>query len=112
MPKIDSWLRSVLWESTLPQVHSSEQVATPPPNQLQGDFEIHRLKGLLIFSDEPRTKIIQGVREVFEIVDGQMQRDMNREGRRTSKIVLIGRGLHGTGLDWQASLEAAVLGRC
>lgn len=92
--KLDSWLRSVLWTSTLPLPSSPSSFSTSndknDDDKGKGGFEIHRLKGLiyhLIFEDENEInvdidnasrqrpskrlakKFIQGVRDVFEIFD-------------------------------------------
>ncbi|KAI9795135.1 MAG: hypothetical protein M1816_000157 [Peltula sp. TS41687] len=97
LDRLDSWLRAVLWNSTLPFPSSP----TSPVDSHQNDdvkgkrrFEIHRLKGLIYHStnvedendvnigvagaaasQKPRRrtklarKFIQGVRDVFEIFD-------------------------------------------
>lgn len=80
--KIDEWLRSVLWDGQLPDSAISPLRAV----------EIHRLKGRLEFTDGS-TKMIQGVREVFEIFDASETRSVDSEDKVKSKIVLIGRGL-------------------
>ncbi|QSZ33811.1 hypothetical protein DSL72_005383 [Monilinia vaccinii-corymbosi] len=90
IPHLDAWLRSLLWDSTIPSSSSSP--------------EIHRLKARLPLINGT-TKIIQAVREVFEILDDpspcevaekersggmmEMENDQNNEG----KIVLIGRNI-------------------
>ena len=51
-------MRSVLWENELP----GHSVTNGTP------FEIHRLKGRLML-DNGDEKMVQGVREVFEIFD-------------------------------------------
>ena len=62
---------------------------------MQSTLAIHRLKGRL-FTTNGAVKMIQGVREVFEIVD----MDGGRSGgkgvgsRDEGKLVLIGRGLN------------------
>ena len=60
---LDAWLRSVLWNSVLPGTHSEESDKKPSLN-----FEIHRLKARIPLSNGD-VKIIQGVREIFEILD-------------------------------------------
>ncbi|KAL1956122.1 hypothetical protein VTO42DRAFT_7641 [Malbranchea cinnamomea] len=94
VPQLDAWLRSVLWDHQLPS-----------SNGLNPDFEIHRLKGIIRLTNS-EIKIIQGVREVFEITESE---------RRTlpadvpaSKIVLIGRGLGKDSSPWQESFLAAL----
>ncbi|KAL5051580.1 hypothetical protein BDW71DRAFT_171400, partial [Aspergillus fruticulosus] len=104
IPLVDAWLRSVLWDSALPLPSGSE--AQNP------SFDIHRLKGILALSDGT-SKIIQAVREVFEIRDeaasansGLAAEDSDRKSQ--CKIVLIGRGL-GDLAPWQRSFEEFLL---
>ncbi|KAF7944542.1 uncharacterized protein EAE97_005175 [Botrytis byssoidea] len=93
---LDAWLRSLLWDSRIP----SPSPSSPTSPSLSP--EIHRLKARLPLTNHT-TKIIQAVREVFEILDDvspsspspqstietEMQSDRNSEG----KIVLIGRNI-------------------
>jgi hypothetical protein len=58
------------------------------------DFEIHRLKAKLPLSNGD-IKIVQGVREVFEILDAPKSDDSTPEIPSPGKIVLIGRNLQG-----------------
>ncbi|KAH8194242.1 hypothetical protein TruAng_011588 [Truncatella angustata] len=58
LEKVDGWLRSVLWEGQLPGVETSQ--STP--------LELHRMKARLSF-DNGDVKMVQGVREIFEIFD-------------------------------------------
>ncbi|KAI2840981.1 hypothetical protein CBS11350_6688 [Aspergillus niger] len=89
--RVDTWLQSVLWDSTMPL---AAEVSGPT------GFDIHRLKGILVLSDGS-TKIIQAVRDVFEIRDSEPA-----DGKTQCKIVLIGRGLGSDGgRAWQKSLE-------
>ncbi|KAI0403916.1 vitamin b12 biosynthesis, cobw-like protein [Xylaria palmicola] len=85
--EVDSWLRSILWESEVPSA-STEQ----PP------IEIHRLKARLVFGDGS-IKIVQGVREIFEIVDGAKSTSGASTTAQTGKIVLIGRNIHNVGFE-------------
>ncbi|KAI1505303.1 CobW/HypB/UreG, nucleotide-binding domain-containing protein [Biscogniauxia marginata] len=78
---VDGWLRSVLWDSEVPNVERSQ--STP--------IEIHRLKARIVFEDGV-VKLIQGVREVFEILDGEKASVQNSAVLPPGKIVLIGRG--------------------
>ncbi|OCL02604.1 vitamin b12 biosynthesis, cobw-like protein [Glonium stellatum] len=85
---LDAWLRAVLWESTLPLATSSETAVTSPK------FEIHRLKGRMQLTNGS-VKLLQGVREVFELLD-EADSSRGAGGYRMpvdGKIVLIGRGL-------------------
>ncbi|KAF7931854.1 uncharacterized protein EAE98_004590 [Botrytis deweyae] len=112
LPHLDAWLRSLLWDSRIPSPSPSPSPSTPSPSPSP---EIHRLKARLPLTNHT-TKIIQAVREVFEILDdvspspaqsttspspqsttaiappppqNEMQSDRNSEG----KIVLIGRNI-------------------
>ncbi|KAI5463351.1 CobW/HypB/UreG, nucleotide-binding domain-containing protein [Mariannaea sp. PMI_226] len=70
---VDRWLRAVLWDSKLPD---TEEAAT---------FEIHRSKGRLVL-DSGEVKILQGVREVFEIVDGPEDQNVPVEVPQTLRM--------------------------
>lgn len=102
VPKVDAWLRSLLWERRLP--HS--QPTNTSLRKIE-DFEIHRLKGLLCLTDGG-TQIIQGVQEVFEITETDSRHTSASGG--LCKIVLIGRGLGTDSNPWQESLQVS-LGR-
>ncbi|KAJ3497563.1 hypothetical protein NLG97_g1805 [Lecanicillium saksenae] len=56
LEQVDKWLRQVLWENELPGTQTPQK------------FEIHRSKGRLIF-DNDEIKMLQGVREIFELID-------------------------------------------
>ena len=104
VPRVDEWLRSVLWESKLPNAANSHLETHPD------DFEIHRLKGILVLEDGSR-KIIQAVRDVFEIRDSEVsQSDGDEPAKAQCKVVLIGRGLTPTVDPWRQSFEAFVRG--
>lgn len=81
--RLDAWLRSVLWDSKLSS-----------PNLKDHQFEIHRLKGRVIFSNG-EVKLIQGVREIFEIFDEKDGINVCSTSVTYGKIVLIGKGLKG-----------------
>ncbi|KAF2455039.1 CobW/HypB/UreG, nucleotide-binding domain-containing protein [Lineolata rhizophorae] len=106
LSRLDSWLQSVLWESTLPPPRSSSRSKSDA-------FEVHRLKGRILFTDGS-VKLLQGVREVFEVLD---ERNSSSEGGQSStasstaagtsgKLVLIGRGLQKS--IFEQSLNSAV----
>ncbi|KAI0478879.1 cobW-domain-containing protein [Xylariaceae sp. FL0804] len=85
---VDSWLRSVLWDGELPGIQSKSTIP----------MEIHRSKARLVF-DDGSVRIVQGVREIFEIIDAE---PVSLEGpgtHQTGKIVFIGRGLHGVDFE-------------
>ncbi len=86
IPKLDAWLRSILWDSSL----FSKTAKVDPENSTNDDFEIHRLKARLPISDGS-VKIVQGVREVFEILDAPNKDDGNSD--TAGKIVLIGKNI-------------------
>lgn len=92
--KVDKWLQSVLWENELPF----------PGAEHMTQFEIHRVKGRLAV-ENGGMKILQGVRELFEIFDAPASGDQEVPSQ-TGKIVLIGR--HVTDLDFEQSLLAAI----
>lgn len=90
--KLDAWLRSVLWETTV------------LGKEAYGDIDVHRVKGRLLRKDGTEG-IVQGVREVFEIVDYGKSAGDATEG----KLVLIGRHLRLAEL--QGSIDGFVLGK-
>ncbi|KAG6040984.1 hypothetical protein E4U41_006374 [Claviceps citrina] len=74
---VDKWLRSVLWDNKLPE------------SKRENDFEIHRSKGRIVLNDG-KAKMLQGVREIFELSDApQSGETQPGEG----KIIFIGRNL-------------------
>jgi len=82
MELLDAWLRSILWEGTVPLADGKTCEA---PN-------IHRLKGRIVREDGS-VSLIQGVREVFEIFDASERGvDVDRDNL-VGKIVFIGRKL-------------------
>lgn len=94
---VDSWLRSVLWEGQIPNQDPNPEVP----------IEIHRLKARLVLANGD-VKLVQGVREVFEIFDGEKLAPDEKAatGSQTGKIVLIGRGLRE--VDFERSFLDAV----
>lgn len=74
---MDKWLRSVLWDSKLPGSDKEEA------------FEVHRSKGRIVLQDGT-AKMLQGVREVFELSDPPGMEEMQPE---QGKIIFIGRKL-------------------
>ena len=90
---VDEWLRSVLWEYLLPGETSPN---SGPP------FEIHRVKGRLVLEDDGQ-KIIQGVRELFDIIDNPSS-GTSEPG--DGKVILIGR--HLDKYDFQRSLLESI----
>jgi G3E family GTPase len=72
----DKWLRDILWDETLPGVQGWEA------------FEVHRLKGRIPVKDG-RVLLLQGVRNLYELNEGEAKAEGSEEG----KLVLIGRGI-------------------
>ncbi|TDZ35366.1 COBW domain-containing protein 1 [Colletotrichum spinosum] len=91
LANIDKWLRKVLWDRRLPGEENTV-------------LEVHRSKGRIVFENGD-VKLIQGVREIFEILDSP---DQPREatGSQQGKIILIGRHLQG--VDFEKSLMATL----
>lgn len=101
------WLQKILWECTLPL----------PGHEVAGtrdSFSIYRLKGRLLL-ESGRVKMVQGVREVFEVADldnsnqGDDESSSGLAEAVKGKLVLIGRGI--AGQPWEDSLDAAIGGR-
>lgn len=85
---VDRWLRSVLWDSKL-------------PGQDKSNFEIHRSKGRLVF-DDGQVKMLQGVQEIFELMDAPEGVEPTQKG----KIILIGKYI--ADVDFEGSFRATV----
>ena len=97
LSSLESWLRSLLWDVRLPDPDLDSNLDPSVPS-----FSIHRTKGRVILTDGS-VKMIQGVREVFEIVetdgDGAASADLK------AKIVFIGRGLESEGFGRSLELH-------
>lgn len=96
----------MLWDSLLP----------PNETGARAGFTVHRTKGQILIKDG-RVLMIQGVRDVFEIIDHTSSRSVagsavagsavaGDESTARGKIVLIGKGLVGS--PFQESLERAL----
>jgi len=102
--EFEKWVRSVLWESTLPSVGLSTGT------DLQ-EFSLHRLKGQLIL-ESGQVKMIQAVRDLYEITDLAQAKTQTTETQPSEasndkgKLVLIGKGLNGW--PWEESLLSAI----
>lgn len=102
LSKLDAWLRSILWDSKLPG--SSAEPATASSEQ-SSTFEIYRLKARLPMSDGS-VKIVQGVRDVFEIKDALEQTQQTQSDLEEGKVVVIGRDM--ANLDFERSYFSTV----
>ncbi|KAI9750883.1 MAG: hypothetical protein M1815_001540 [Lichina confinis] len=126
LEQVDAWLRSVLWETRLPPVPFTT-LSSPEDGQLVNDFEIHRVKGLIYVDNDATSsrmygsadgsktdtlsvKMIQGVRDVFEMTTVPHVLDHDEGSTRQGKMVLIGRGLSDAAV-WQRSLDNFLLVR-
>ena len=89
--RLESWLRSVLWDVRLP-ILSDDFARTHGSTSRDSSFSIHRAKGRIRLTDGT-VKMIQGVREVFEIVDMDDGGAGLGEVTTPSKVVFIGKGL-------------------
>jgi G3E family GTPase len=82
---LDAWLRALLWEN---KPLSKED--------LPATWEIHRIKGRIVFEDGS-VKMLQGVREIFELIDASSVSSTSdasgRQSAASGKIVLIGRNI-------------------
>ncbi|PMD47404.1 cobW-domain-containing protein [Hyaloscypha variabilis F] len=86
LPNLDAWLRSILWDSKVPAPDHGSLVEGNDHDTI----EVHRLKARLPLSNG-EVKIVQGVREVFEILDSP--ESTNSIDDVAGKIILIGRHL-------------------
>lgn len=93
LTKVDKWLRKILWDSSLPESDTKQT------------FEIHRSKGRLVFTDHS-VKLLQGVREIFELTDVPEENEGSGNYVGDGKIILIGRNI--TGVDFAGSIQACL----
>ena len=99
LPSLDAWLRSILWDLQLPG--RGQDLTAAEIRRL----EIHRLKARLPLSNGD-VKIVQGVRDVFEILDSPTPSPDGTTRESKGKIVLIGRNL--TDKDFEESFNQTV----
>lgn len=95
VPKLDVWLRSILWESKIPDLSSGPDSIS---SEESPNFEIYRLKARLPLTDG-NVKIVQSVRDLFEIKDSPEQKKDDASEAREGKIVVIGRDIANVGLE-------------
>lgn len=93
LTKVDQWLRAILWDSTLPESDAKQT------------FEVHRSKGRLVFADRS-VKLLQGVREIFELIDLPSDENASNSQNGDGKIILIGRNI--SGVDFTGSFQACL----
>ena len=87
LPKLDQWLRTLLWDAQVPS--PTAESVTNVDKKLAA-FEVYRLKARLPLTDGS-VKMVQGVRELFEIKDAE--RDDEEFDNNEAKIVIIGRDI-------------------
>ncbi|KIW55530.1 hypothetical protein PV05_04262 [Exophiala xenobiotica] len=87
LPLLESWLEAILWEADDNQADQTRK------------YEIHRTKGLIPLLDGT-IRVVQGVREIFEIIEPPKPSDgdasasaSNDEIPKEGKLVFIGRNL-------------------
>ena len=98
LPALDAWLRAVLWDAVLP-------LPGPAASQAGYKFEIHRLKAKIPLSNG-EIKIVQGVREIFDILDAPGGAEAGSVAALQGKLVLIGR--HLGDIPFEESLSSAI----
>jgi G3E family GTPase len=86
VPKLDIWLRSILWESKIPELSPETDSISLQESQ---NFEIYRLKARIPLTDG-NIKVVQGVRDIFEIKDSPEQKKDGASEVCEGKIVVIG----------------------
>ena len=84
---LEIWLRSLLWEKTLPS-----PILHPKSDSRDLIFEIHRTKGLFVVA-KASWRVVQGVRDVFEIQEIEHSSSPDDGNQNAGKIIFIGRGL-------------------
>lgn len=95
VPKLDIWLRSILWESKIPELSPETDSISLQESQ---NFEIYRLKARIPLTDG-NIKVVQGVRDIFEIKDSPEQKKDGASEVCEGKIVVIGRDIANIGLE-------------
>jgi hypothetical protein len=98
LSKLDAWLRTLLWDAKLPGIGTAD--SSMMQNEPQS-FEIYRLKARILL-DNGAVKIVQGVREVFEISDAPEDKKAAGNGSALTdqgKLVFVGRNIAGLALE-------------
>ena len=78
--QLDAWLRSLLWDNKLVGLNRAS------------DWDIYRIKGRIVLADGT-VKLLQGVREIFELMDAAEVSLQSAAGADCGKIVIIGRNV-------------------
>ena len=94
---LENWLQSVLWdEPESPNPTSSHTLNTTDSNSQP--YEVHRTKGWIRVLDGT-ARVIQGVRDIFEIIELDAERLTDEDKMREGKVVFIGRGVQNIRLE-------------
>ncbi|KAK5190979.1 hypothetical protein LTR99_000077 [Exophiala xenobiotica] len=91
LPLLENWLESILWEAEDNQAGQTRK------------YEVHRTKGLIPLLDGT-IRVVQGVREIFEVIEPPKPKSKPSDGDATNdasddeiategKLVFIGRNL-------------------
>ncbi|KAH9869054.1 hypothetical protein J1614_008131 [Plenodomus biglobosus] len=88
IPPFDLFLRTLLWDQTLPKNNNNNNTNTP--------FEVHRLKARVPVADG-RILLVQGVRSLYDVSEVEGGGGGGEE--EVAKVVVIGRGLDGEALQ-------------
>lgn len=102
IPKLDQWFRTLLWCSKVPGANADDDEDVPDDAP---KFEIYRAKARLPMRNGA-VKVLQGVRDVFEIKDSEERAADDKESGEETKVVIIGRDLGP--LDLEASYRSKV----
>ena len=104
--QLETWLRTLLWEG-LELAHPDAQGGNA--NASTDRTDIHRIKGRILLIDG-KTKLLQGVREVFEFIDAaDAPGGDSQTTAQQGKIIIIGRNVKRDAL--QHSLDQALTTR-
>lgn len=106
---LDEWIRSVLWDNSVPRVHddsdglddlssdiprlSIDPVGSEKLSSLHSDLEILRCKGIW-WNERGEEFMLQGVRNIYEV--SKLPNTALEMDTRAGKLVFIGKGLNKT----------------
>ena len=130
LDNLEQWLQQLLWETRLPSISPSlsPEASTLDASEVGSGVTIHRLKALFNLTDGTE-RMVQGVREVFEIttpavadsstsasgraavqagVGGKGEEGKGEGEESEGMIVFIGRGLKERGESVERSLKLSL----
>ena len=88
---LENWLQSVLWDEP-------ESPTSSPTDSRTQKYEVHRTKGWIRVLDGT-ARVVQGVRDIFEIIELDAARLTDEDRMREGKVVFIGRGVENIVLE-------------